>query len=122
MLGKEVYSMDYERLWEMEKSFWLDGPEFYERSMAPNARMIFPGPVGILADEEIVEGLRRAPRWKSVEFNNKTGTKLCDTAVIAYEASGQRDGDDVYKAFCASTYVCKDGTWKLLAHQQTLKG
>ena len=113
--------MNSGELWKMEEGFWLDGPAFYEKSMAPDARMVFPAPVGILAGPEIVEGLRQAPRWKSVDFNSDTETKLGDTVVLAYEATGRRDGDKPYVAYCASTYVLKDDKWVLLAHQQTPK-
>lgn len=112
--------MDYRELWKLEKSFWLDGPEFYKSSMAADARMVFPVPVGILAGQEILEGLRQGPRWKSVELDNTTETTLGDTAVLAYKISGQREGDETYDALCASTYVLKNGAWLLLAHQQTL--
>jgi hypothetical protein len=111
--------MDFEQLWKMEESFWLDGPEFYESSLASNARMVFPAPVGILAGEEIVEGLRQAPRWESVEFESKTDVRLGETAVLAYKATGKRDGEDPYSVFCASTYVRESSKWMLLAHQQT---
>lgn len=111
--------MDFERLWEMEKSFWLDGPDFYESSMAPDARMVFPYPVGILEGEQIVEGLKQGPRWQSVEFENQTGTSLGETTALAYRATGQRDGEETYIALCSSTYVKSDGKWFLLTHQQT---
>lgn len=111
--------MNFEKLWRMERSFWLDGPAFYEKSMAPGACMIFPLPVGILAGKEIIEGLRVGPRWKAVDFESKTETCLRDTAVLAYKASGQRDGQDPYVALCMSTYVRNDDMWVLLAHQQT---
>lgn len=111
--------MDYEKLWEMERSFWLDGPDFYESSMASDARMVFPMPVGILAGGEIVEGLRQGPRWKSVDFDDKTATHSGETVVLAYKATGKRDGDEPYAALCGSTYVREVGEWRLLAHQQT---
>jgi hypothetical protein len=111
--------MDFETLWEMENSFWLDGPDFYESSMASDARMVFPSPVGILAGKEIVEGLKQGPRWQSVDFEEKTETCRGDTSVLAYKAIGRRDGEDPYIALCASTYVKSDGKWVLLAHQQT---
>ncbi len=113
--------MDFEALWDMENSFWLDGPDFYESSMASDARMVFPSPVGILAGEEIVEGLKQGPRWQSVDFEEQTETSLGDTAVLAYKATGKRDGEEPYIALCASTYVKSDGKWVLLAHQQTPK-
>ncbi len=111
--------MDFAPLWEMEESFWLDGPDFYERSMAPDPRMVFPAPAGILAGEEILEGLRQAPRWKSVGFQDRTETIFGDTVVIAYRATGERDGEAPYIALCSTTYVRDDGKWALLAHQQT---
>lgn len=111
--------MDVEKLWVMENAFWLDGPAFYEKSMAPNARMVFPAPVGILAGPDIVEGLRLAPRWNSVDFDNKTEAHLGHTVVLAYEASGRRHGEEPYTAFCLSTYVHMNNEWMLLAHQQT---
>ncbi|WP_069301081.1 nuclear transport factor 2 family protein [Neptunicoccus sediminis] len=111
--------MNFKTLWKMENSFWLDGPDFYESSMASDARMVFPSPVGILAGNEIVEALKKGPRWLSVDFEQKTETGLGDTIVLAYKATGKRVGEDSYIALCASTYVKSDGRWVLLAHQQT---
>lgn len=113
--------MDLGKLWEMERRFWLDGPAFYEASMAPDACMVFPAPVGILSGHRIIDGLRQAPRWKSVDFDNRTEAELDSTVVLAYDAIGRRDGEEPYTAYCASTYVRRDDTWVLLAHQQTPK-
>lgn len=111
--------MDLNTLWRMEERFWLDGPDFFESSMAPSARMVFPPPVRILSGRQIVEGLRNAPRWNSVDFQDTTETCLGETVVLAYKATGQRDGENPYVALCSSTYVREDGKWVLLAHQQT---
>ena len=114
--------MDFSKLWEMEKSFWLDGSEFYERSMASDARMVFPSPVGILEGDKIVQGLKQGPRWETVDFENKTEAHLGDTAVIAYHATARREDNYPYSPLCGSTYVKDDGIWVLLAHQQTPTG
>ena len=111
--------MDLSTLWKMEERFWLDGPEFYANAMAPDARMVFPPPVGILAGADIVEGLRHAPRWESVDLEHRSETHAGDTAVLAYRATGRRGGADPYIALCGSTYVKVGGDWLLLAHQQT---
>ncbi|OOY02929.1 DUF4440 domain-containing protein [Thioclava sp. F28-4] len=111
--------MNFETLWEMEKSFWLDGPDFYESAMASNAKMVFPSPVGILEGEQILEGLNQGPRWEAVDFEDKTETGLGHTAVLAYKATGRREGDAPYVTLCASTYVKADKNWVLLAHQQS---
>jgi hypothetical protein len=111
--------MDHNKLWKMERNFWLDGPEFFEKSMASEARMVFPAPVGILAGAEIVEGLRQGPRWKSVDFDDRTASQLGDTFILAYRATGKRDGEESYMALCGSTYVRQANEWLLLSHQQT---
>ncbi len=111
--------MELEKLWKLEKRFWLDGPEFYESSMASNAHMVFPAPVGILAGEEIVEGLHQGPRWNSVDFDDRSATQLGDAVVLTYKATGARDGDEPYVALCGSTYVRQADEWLLLSHQQT---
>lgn len=106
-------------LWDYEKSFWLDGPEFYETHMDSGARMIFPG-IGVLVGEEIAEGLKSAPRWSSVDFDDTGGVESGDTAVLTYRAIGQREGQDKYSAWCSSTYARKGDIWQLVAHHQTL--
>ena len=111
--------MAHDELWKMEKSFWLDGPEFYGHAMAPDARMVFPDPVGILAGEEIVEGLKQAPRWAEVRFDEREATGMGDTVVLAYRATGKREGEAAYVALCMSTYVKGGEGWRLLAHQQS---
>lgn len=109
-------------IWDSEKSFWLDGPAFYGAHMVPTAQMVFPGPVGILKGEEILEGLRGAPRWDSVEMEEKTEEQVGDTLALAYRATGIREGSDPYAAFCSSIYVKHDNSWKLISHQQTPVG
>ncbi|WP_432692050.1 DUF4440 domain-containing protein [Pseudooceanicola sp. C21-150M6] len=103
----------------MEKSFWLDGPNFYENAMVPDACMIFPAPVGILKGEEILEGLKQAPRWQSVDFTQRAETSLHNVTVLAYKASGRRNAGEPYLAFCSSSYVQLGGEWILVSHQQT---
>lgn len=114
--------MTFEHLWQDEKRFWLDGPEFYRQRMAPEASMVFPPPVGILRGEAILAGLAQGPRWQSVEIAEKTETASGDTVVLAYRATGTRPSAPPYVALCASTYVRMDGSWYLLFHQQTPAG
>ena len=111
--------MTFETLWDAERRFWLDGPEFYEKSMLVQARMVFPPPVGFLAGEEIVAGLRQGPRWQSIDMEDTSETVSGDTVVLAYRATGTRPDTEPYAALCSSTYVKGSGGWKLLFHQQT---
>ena len=114
--------MDEKTIWGYEESFWLDGTKFYEARMRADAQMVFPAPVGILKGEQILDGLRSAPRWESVEMTGKTVRQVEETLVLAYHATGRRRGSDPYTAFCSSTYVHGNDGWKLLSHQQTPAG
>ncbi len=114
--------MTFETLWEAERRFWLDGPDFYETTMLPHARMVFPPPVGFLGGKDIVAGLKAGPRWQSVDMEERSETESGDTAVLAYRAVGTRRDAGPYTALCASTYVRVADGWKLLFHQQTPAG
>jgi len=111
--------LDFDDLWNAEESFWIDGPEFYEKRMMADACMVFPSPVGILEGQEILDGLRQGPRWQSVDFREKSQVRSGDTTVLAYKATAERKDSQPYIALCSSTYIRNGGTWKLLSHQQT---
>lgn len=114
--------MKLDQFWAMEKKFWMDGEDFFESSMAPDAHMVFPDPVGIMIGQEIIDGLRDAPRWSSVEFASKSATQLGETVSLAYHAVARRVGSDPYRALCSSTYAHDSKGWLLLAHQQAFVG
>jgi hypothetical protein len=105
--------------WKVEESFWLDGPDFYRARMWPDARMIFPDPVGFLRGAAIVDALEGGPRWQAVDIEDRSEIEVGDTLVLAYRATGSRAGSAPYVALCSSTYVRQSGAWKLLSHQQT---
>jgi len=106
-------------LWSLERRLWIDGIEAYEELMTADCIMVF-GPVGILQGAEIVESLKQAPRWSDVAMTKRAEkTPAEGIAVLAYHARARRDGGDDYAALCTSTYVLKDGGWRIAQHQQT---
>ncbi|GGL74181.1 nuclear transport factor 2 family protein [Wenxinia marina] len=111
-------------LWESEKSFWMEGADFYESRLADGALMVLPYPVGLMRRDAAIDAIRQAPRWGGVELSDRAVTRRGATAVLSYRATGWRDGDGVpYRALCASTYVeDDDGTWLMLAHNQQALG
>ena len=106
-------------LWDIEKRLWLEGEDFFADHMVDDAVMVFPEPVGILRGAEIIEGLKYAPRWTSVGASDLATVKRKGLAVLAYRATGQREGADRYEAYCLSTYEQRKGEWLIVAHQQT---
>ena len=108
-------------LWDCERGFWLDGSAHYDRHLAPDARMVFPEPAGMLDVAQIMQGLDGAPRWDAVEFDAQHISRHGDTVVLSYAATGQRQGSAPYRALWSSTYARQGDDWKLLMHQHTLR-
>lgn len=106
-------------IWAQEEGFWLGSPEVLRGRMAGNAVMVFPWPAGILQGDKIIEGMEGVPRWRSVTMSDRTLTRQGATVVLAYRAEAEREGQPIYRALCASTYINDDGTWMILSHQQT---
>lgn len=106
-------------LWNTERNLWLEGEDYFARHMAADAVMVFSGPAGILKGEALVEGLRGAPRWKSVEMAGREHVLHEGCAVLAYRATAQREGEEPYTALCMSVYEDRDPGWRIVAHQQT---
>jgi len=106
-------------LWEIERSLWLDGVDAWRRQLGKGCIMAF-APTGAMQDEQIIESLRDAPRWQSVEISDTVLTRPTDnTAILAYHAVARRGDNTPYWALCTSTYVATGGDWKIVQHQQT---
>ena len=109
----------HEEIWQVERQLWLEGVEAYRAHMAESCIMVF-GPMGILQRAAILESREQAPRWTAVEMTEQqTAEPAPDCRVIAYRAEARRDDARPYLAYCSSTYVRRDGDWRLVQHQQT---
>jgi hypothetical protein len=94
------------------------GGEYYERKLAPQARMAFP--FGVLTRGEAIAAMDEAPPWASYEMIEPTVVELTeDSAIVVYRAVAQRPGQDAFSAVISSTFVRNGGEWKLAFHQQS---
>ncbi len=107
-----------DELWQLEKRFWLDGVEVYEKLLAPGALMIFAG-IGIMSRAAIIDSLRHAPRWTRLDITEPRTAETEAAIVLAYRAEARRGDEEPYRAHCSSTYIGGPQGWLLLAHQQT---
>jgi hypothetical protein len=111
--------MDDTAAWALEKRFWLEGADFYNALLDPSCLMAFPG-IGVMRAGDVLDSLKAAPRWSSVEImNGVVGRPKPSMVILGYTAEGKRL-DVIYRAFCTSTYCSRGGKWKLVQHQQTL--
>jgi hypothetical protein len=112
--------MDEEAAWALERRFWLEGISAYDELLDPACLMAFPG-MGVMRAAEILDSLKGAPRWQSVEMTGRSLGRAGDAVlVLGYTAEGRREDAEPYRCFCTSTYCAAGSRWKLVQHQQTL--
>jgi hypothetical protein len=106
--------------WRLEEQFWLGGADFYERTLAPDALMVLPDPVGVLDRQATIASIRAGARWQGVVFRDRH--VVCpgpDVAMLVYAAVAHRGADSAnYAARCSSTYLRAAGQWQLVLHHQ----
>lgn len=112
--------MNEQAIWALEKRFWLEGASVYDDLLDPACLMAFPG-MGVMRAADILDSLKQAPRWTSVDMTDcSLGKAGHSVIVLGYTARGQREGAEPYRCFCTSTYRADGERWKLMQHQQTL--
>ena len=112
--------MDEQAIWILEERFWLEGSSVYDDLLDAACLMAFPG-MGVMRAADILESLRQAPRWASVEMSERVfGRAGEQVIIIGYTAQGRRDGEAPYRCFCTSTYRLDGERCKLVQHQQTV--
>lgn len=91
---------------------------YYDEVLADDVLIIMPGGMVIDDRQQVVDSMGGAA-WSRYELQDERVLELDDdTAVVAYRGTATRGGED-YEALFNSTYVRKDGDWKLALHQQT---
>jgi uncharacterized protein (TIGR02246 family) len=107
----------------LERRGWdaLSGPHgaaFYAEVMADDGLMVFPGMV--LDKQRTLRAMAAEPPWSTYELADVRVIEATpDSAIVTYRASAQRAGEERYEARMSSTYVRRDGRWRLILHQQT---
>lgn len=106
-------------LMEMERRFWLEGGDFFDQHADEETIWVLPKAQGLLGHEEARALIDREGRWDRVEFGETRRNDWGDgVTVIAYEATGTKDGAEgevVYRAQCTTIYRGKT----LVHHHQT---
>lgn len=114
--------MDEQAIWAFEKRLWLEGSSVYDDLLDPACLMAFPG-MGVMQATDVVDSVKQAPRWASVEMTGRSVGRASDSVIVlGYTAEGKRDGAEPYRCFCTSTYRADGERWKLVQHQQTVAG
>jgi hypothetical protein len=94
------------------------GRAYYSGLLADDAGMLLPQ-VGLLSHDKALDGMEGQP-WSWFQIRNPLTVELSDdAAVLHYRVQARRDFQEEYQALISSTYVRRDGRWRLALHQQT---
>ncbi|MGA0615312.1 DUF4440 domain-containing protein [Paracoccus sp. KR1-242] len=107
-----------DELWREERDFWLAGVAEAVRKLDETCVMAF-APTGILSRRKVVERLGTVPRWQEISMTERAVVETNEVCVLAYRATARRSGADAYRALCTTTWIRRDGDWRILQHQQT---
>jgi hypothetical protein len=94
------------------------GADFYDELMSDDAVMLLP--FGALDRAACLEAISSAPPGSAYSISDARVWRLSDdSGVVVYTAAARRDGQPEYRALMSSSYIRRDGAWKLVIHQQT---
>ena len=108
---------------EIERHGWqaLSGPsgaDFYDELMADDGLMAFPG--AVFDKQATVRAIADARPWATFEMSEVRVIEASpQTGIVTYRATAQREGEAPYHALFTSVYARRDGSWRLMLHQQT---
>ncbi|WP_336921021.1 nuclear transport factor 2 family protein [Aquipuribacter sp. SD81] len=114
-----------EELLGLERQGWDSlcrgtGDAFYGGLMTDDALMVLADGT-VLDREAVVASLADAPPWDDYDIADvRTVRPTGDVATLVYTGTGRR-GDTTFIAVMSSTYVRRDGRWRLALYQQTVR-
>src|SRR5919107_339822 len=93
------------------------GADFYEKVMAADGLMVFPG--AVMDRSSALATIREVPPWSGFALSDMRVVAGTDVGLVTYRATARRGDAPEYKATMSSVYVRRDGNWRLLLHQQS---
>ena len=105
--------------WQALSSDGDTAAAFYGRVLDDQVAMLLPGGMKVDDRSKAVEMMSGQPwDWYRIE-DARVQALTDDVATVLYTAAAQRGDAEVYSAQMASTYVRRDGAWRLATHVQT---
>lgn len=109
-----------DELVEIDRGFWLEGEDYFRAHVDERCVLIFAQMQGVYPRKEVAASAHDPKRWRDLEIGSAFAHQpMDDLAVLGYEARVTRGDGQPYRAWIGSTYVRRDGAWKLTAHQHT---
>jgi hypothetical protein len=106
-------------LLELERSFWAGDLDVYADNVDDQCMLLFSTWEGVYSSETFVEGFD-TDVWTKAEITKEDVLQpLPDLAMIKYSVNATGPKGRSYQGTAISSYVNRDGVWKLVSHQRT---
>ncbi|CTQ51127.1 hypothetical protein [Jannaschia donghaensis] len=106
-------------LWTLERRLWIEGTDAFAELMDIEAVMVFPEPIGILFDGDILSEMDVAARWDEIEMSRKVDRRRDALVILNYVAQARRGDGTSYRAMCTSVWQQMDVGYRIVSHHQT---
>jgi hypothetical protein len=103
----------------IERGFWTQGADYYRQNLDDVCVTAFAEMAGAFKREEIAGMIKDEERWRDLNMGVKGFLEpIPGFAILTYEAQAHKAGRS-YRAVVTSSYVMRNGAWKMVLHQQT---
>ena len=112
--------MEDKQVWTLEERLWTGNADAFATLVDEAGIMLVPTAPFLLEGRDAVTAIADAPRWQEVDFaHGKIARPEEGLIVVAYKAVAKREGEDLFNAWCSSTWRRRaHDDWKLVQHQQ----
>lgn len=108
-----------EQGWRALSSTGEEAASFYREVLDDDMAMLLPGGLRLTDRDTIIEAMSGQP-WQAFALEAlQVLLPVPDAGIVSYGVTAQRDGQPEYSALISSTYVLREGKWRMAFHQQT---
>ena len=109
-----------DELLAIDRGFWLEGEDYFRTHIDKHCVLIFEQMQGVYPRNQVAASAHDPTRWRGLKISGAFAHQPTEsTAMLGYEAHVTRGDGMPYHAWIGSSYVHRDGAWKLTAHQHT---
>lgn len=107
-----------EGIWDEERTLWLGGAAEAARRLDDVCLLVL-GQGGVLTRDEAIAALADTPPWHEITLADRALVETDELCVLAYRATARRQGMPAHRAICTTTWLRRDGDWRIVQHHRT---
>jgi hypothetical protein len=104
----------------IDEQLWSGDTDTYRANLDDECLVAFTQMAGVSSREDVAGTVGNGPRWRNLDIEFEGVLQPTpDVAILTYRADAVRPEGERYRALVSSGYVKRNGSWKMMFHQQT---